>query len=217
MEDDKMIPLSYVSQFGYCKRRTGLLMLEQQWNESVDTAKGSAEHQNVHLYRSAERKGVVTLTDLPVISHNMNLIGRCDAIEATESKGGAVIPFLEHRSFTLYPIEYKHGKMRSESEYELQLCAQAMCLEEMYHCEIHSGAVFYISSHRRKKIQFTIEMRESVQQIAKALSDMLQTKIVPAAEPSPKCAKCSIKDICMPGIAESAADYLKQISREMKE
>ncbi len=215
MDDDRYIPLSYISQFNYCKRRAGLLMLEQQWNDSTDTIKGSAEHRNVHKSGIEYREGKCLITELQVFSKRMGLSGKCDAIEAVPCINGVKIPFIEEKSF-LFPIEYKHGKLRNEKEYELQLCAQAICLEEMYSTSITSGAIFYINSHRRKEIVFDESMRISVEETVSSLSEMLNSKQVPKAEHSAKCVRCSLKDICMPEITYSVRDYMKSIKKEMR-
>lgn len=216
MDQDNFVPLSYISQYGYCKRRAGLLLLEQQWNDSADTVKGSSEHKIVHESNAVIRNDVHILTDMQVYSERLHLLGRCDAVEAVESDQGCILHFLNEKRFRLYPIEYKHGKLRSEPEYELQLCAQAMCLEEMFQCHIESGAIFYISSHRRKDIVFDQAMRENVLQTASALSQMLLLKIVPAAEASSKCLRCSLKDICMPDVTSSVSAYMNQIRNEIQ-
>lgn len=216
MELDNWIPLSYISQYTYCNRRAGLLLLEQQWNDSTDTAKGSAEHKHVHTFGASARNGIHVLTDMQVYSHKLQLLGKCDAIEAIESEYGFNIPFLESRRCILYPIEYKHGKLRSEEEYELQLCAQAMCLEEMLDCHVEIGAIFYISSHRRKEVLFDEMMRNSVIKTAGELSQMLKHQIVPPAEYSPKCIRCSLKDICMPKTEQSISDYMRQLERDLR-
>ena len=173
MDQDNYIPLSYISQYGYCKRRAGLLLLEQQWKDSTDTVKGSAEHKNVHDIGASSRNGIHVLTDMQVYSNRLDLFGRCDAVEAVESDQGCILPVFNSIRCLLYPIEYKHGKLRTEPEYELQLCAQAMCLEEMFDCRIDSGAVFFINSHRRKEVIFDAAMRSNVRQTALALSQML--------------------------------------------
>ena len=216
MEDDRLIPLSYISQYDYCRRRVALLMLEQQWNDSQDTVRGSAEHGIVHSDTSMQRNGIVVIHNMPVVSYKLGLFGKTDAVEATESDDGAMIPFLSDRSFKLYPIEYKHGRLRNESEYELQLCAQAMCLEEMYGTKVNEGAVFYISAHRRKKIVFLEWHRENVIRISQALLEMLSDEQVPSAEYSAKCSRCSMKDICLPNVDKSAYAYLNQMKKEMQ-
>lgn len=216
MEEDNLIPLSYISQYVYCKRRVGLLMLEQQWKDSTDTVKGTLEHHHVHVDGIKTQNGIFVLTDMTVVSKKLNLFGKCDAVEASACPTGTAFPFLPEGLYALYPIEYKHGKLRSEHEYELQLCAQAMCLEEMYHCTIPSGALFYISSHRRKEIIFTTALRNDVIDTAKALHKMMISGKTSTADFSSKCIRCSLKDICMPEVNTSAQSYLEQIKKEMK-
>lgn len=216
MDEENMIPLSYVSQYNYCKRRVALLMNEQQWKDSADTMKGNNEHCIVHSL-SAYRKGKnVVINDLYVFSNFLHLSGRCDSVEAYSSENGCIIPFLDEYKYELYPIEYKHGKLRDEIEYELQLCAQAMCLEEMFGCKIDKGAVFYISSHRKKEIVFTEDMRNTVKNTASSLLSMKKTHIVPQAEKEAKCTKCSIKDICMPGVSKSIKSYMKNLYKSFE-
>lgn len=216
MQDDKYIPLSYISQFHYCKRRVGLLMLEQQWSDSTDTIKGTAEHKNVHTAGSKSHNGHYVLTELQVFSKKMGLAGKCDVVEAIPCLEGVSLPFLDENRYTLYPIEYKHGKFRNELEYELQLCAQAMCLEEMYCVKIKSGALFYISSHRRKEILFDDELRNTVLKTASELAKLLDSEQVPQAVGSSKCSRCSLKDICMPDILYSVNEYMKKIGKDMR-
>lgn len=216
MEDDRYIPLSYISQFHYCRRRVGLLMLEQQWSDSTDTIKGTAEHKNVHTAGAKFQKGRYVLTELQVFSKRMGLAGKCDAVEAILCADGVKLPFLDEKRYALYPIEYKHGRFRDELEYELQLCAQAMCLEEMYSAKIESGALFYISSHRRKEIAFDDELRNTVIKTASELANLLDNEQVPQAVSSSKCSRCSLKDICMPDISHSVKDYMKSLGKEMR-
>lgn len=214
MEDDCFIPLSYISQYNYCKRRAGLLMLEQQWNDSSDTVKGTIEHKNVHTDSISARNNVITVSNMGVISHKMNLMGNCDAVEVYASENGTALPWLGDGKYELYPIEYKHGSLRTEPEYEYQLCAQAMCMEEMFGCHIDLGAIFFISSHRKQEVKFTRAHRETVENTAVKLSEMLENKIIPLAEFSSKCLKCSLKDICMPKVSRSVSDYLKSAKKD---
>lgn len=214
MEEDGYIPLSYISQYNYCKRRVGLLMLEQQWSDSSDTVKGTIEHKNVHTASISARNDIITVSDMSVVSRRMNLIGNCDAVEAFVSENGTALSWLGDGKYELYPIEYKHGSLRTEPEYEYQLCAQVMCMEEMFGCRIDTGAVFFISSHRKQEVRFTKDHREAVEKTASKLSEMLENKKIPAAEYSPKCLKCSLKDICMPKASKSVSDYLKSVRQE---
>lgn len=159
--DREYLPLSYLAQTDYCPRRVGLLLNERVWIESGDTAKGRKEHERVHTQRIERRGGQVKLFEYAVFSDVLGLSGKCDLIEGEENPNGCRIPAVEF-PVRLYPVEYKHGKLREEREYEIQLCAQAMCLEEMYHTTIPEGAIFYISSHRRKKVVLDDALRNLV-------------------------------------------------------
>lgn len=213
MEIDDFIPLSYVSQYSYCPRRAGLLLLEQQWADSADTVKGSAEHKIVHDQDTKYHSSKVELTDMYVFSSEMGIAGRCDMVEAYDDNTGIAFPFLDDKLYRLYPIEYKHGKLRNEKEYIHQLCAQAMCLEEMYGCQISSGAVFFISSHRKSEVSFTEQLRDEVRRICGELRSMLVHEKVPYQEINSKCQKCSLADICDPGIFFSVDSYIDKIMK----
>ena len=100
MEEDHLIPLSYISQYAYCKRRVGLLMLEQQWNDSTDTVKGTLEHHQVHTAGIKPQKNCYILTDLTVISRDKQLFGKSDAVEATVCSSGVPLPFLPEDNYS---------------------------------------------------------------------------------------------------------------------
>lgn len=117
----------------------------------------------------------------------------------------------------LYPVEYKHGKLRDEQEYNIQLCAQAMCLEEMYHTAIPEGAIFYLSSHRRQTVALDEPLRRLVWETAEKLHHIRDTLSIPAARYSEKCQRCSLREYCMPDISRSAQAYCEQLAREAKE
>lgn len=217
MESDDHIPLSYISQYSYCPRRAGLLLLEQQWADSSDTIKGIDEHRNVHEQKTKYHHDKVEITEMCITSNLMNISGKCDMVEAYPNEKGSCFPFLDKQKYILYPIEYKHGKLRDEEEYILQLCAQAMCLEEMYDCAIRSGAIFYISSHRRVEIELTAELRNKVKNVCEQLCSMLYSQIIPRPEYSPKCRKCSLNEICCPKICCSVDKYLKEYQNNKEE
>ena len=145
MDDDwGPIPLSRLSHAGFCLRRAALLTNEQIGEESADTAQGRAEHERVHARRIERRGETAKLYEFPVFSHTLGVAGKCDCIEAQTDARGCRIPALDF-PVRLYPVEYKHGKIRAEREYEIQLCAQAMCLEEMFQTSIPEGAIYYIT------------------------------------------------------------------------
>ena len=216
MDDWDAIALSRLSHAGYCLRRAALLTNEQLWSENAETAKGREEHTRVHTSRIERRGCSVTLYEYEVFSQTRNLYGKCDCVEATEDPSGCLIPAADF-PVRLYPVEYKHGKVREEEEYEIQLCAQAMCLEEMYQTQIPEGAIFYISSHRRKTVLFTQELRELVLNTIRALEDVRRSFTIPPPEPGPKCKRCSLRDLCMPEAPHSARNYCSKLALEAME
>ena len=140
MNDAEYLPLSWLSQVCYCPRRAGLLLNERLWEENADTAKGRAEHERVHTQRVERRGDHIKLFEFTVFSDQYQLIGKCDCIEAVRDAAGCQIPAAEF-PVKLYPVEYKHGSVRDEEEYQIQLCAQAMCLEEMFRTDILEGGM----------------------------------------------------------------------------
>ena len=166
MNDKEYIPLSWLSQMCYCPRRAALLLNERVWVENVETAKGRAEHERVHTQRIEKRGEFLKLYEYEVVSEELGVNGKCDCIEATKSEDGCIIPAANFR-VTLFPIEYKHGKVREdELEYKIQLCAEAMCLEEMYQTKIPEGEIFFISSHKRLRVELSEELRTIVRDTA---------------------------------------------------
>lgn len=155
MDEREYLPLSWLSQMAYCPRRAGLLLNERLWAENSDTAKGRAEHTRVHTQRVEKRGDHVLLYELTVFSDSLLLLGKCDCVEARKDVSGCRIPAVDF-PVRLYPVEYKHGTVREEEEYRFQLCAQAMCMEEMFHTVIPEGAIFFISSHRRLTVSLSI-------------------------------------------------------------
>ncbi len=216
MNDDKdYLLISQLTQAGYCLRRAALIMNEQIWQESADTAKGRMEHRRVHTQRVERRGKEVKLYEYAVFSERLGITGKCDCIEATADDDGCTIPSVDF-AVRLYPIEYKHGKVRAEEEYEIQLCAQAMCLEEMYHTSIAEGALFYTSSHRRYPVPLTEELRGKVNDTIAKLQDIRERMVIPAADYGTKCKRCSLRELCMPKVGRSAEKYCKDLALAAK-
>ena len=213
MDDDwGPIPLSRLSHAGFCLRRAALLTNEQIWEESADTAKGRAEHERVHAQRIERRGETAKLYEFPVFSHTLGVAGKCDCIEAQTDARGCRIPALDF-PVRLYPVEYKHGKIRAEREYEIQLCAQAMCLEEMLCCDISYGYIFYGETRHRMKVEFTDEVREKVRKIFSEMHKYYEQRYTPKVKTSKKCNACSLKDICIPALnkKKSVSGYIDSI------
>ena len=203
-------PLSWLSQYGYCPRRCGLLALDQTWEENEETASGRAQHERVHTARVERRGSRTDLYELAVFSRSLGVSGKCDCVEATAAPDGVPLPYGPDR-YTLFPIEYKHGVVRDETEYHIQLCAQAICLEEQFDCHIPAGAIFFINAHRRDVVTLTPLLRELTQETAARVAQLLQDQTVPEAEYSAKCKKCSLRDYCRPKLKRSARSYCSSL------
>lgn len=216
MDEEEYLPLSWLSQATYCLRRAALLLNERLWMENADTAKGRDEHRRAHERRIERRGDQLKLFEYDVYSEQLRIWGKCDCVEAQRCEAGCRIPAADF-PVCLYPVEYKHGSVREEPEYNIQLCAQAMCLEEMYHTHIPSGAIFFITAHRRLEVAFTSELRAKTKTAANALWEIRRTLKVPAAEYGRKCQRCSLKDLCMPKTASSAKAYCQTLAREAQE
>lgn len=216
MDDWEAIPLSRLAHAGYCLRRAALLTNEQLWRENADTAKGREAHQRVHTSRIERRGDHLQLFEYDVFSKELNIGGKCDCIEVERDETGCGIPAAPF-PVRLYPVEYKSGKLREEEEYELQLCAQAMCLEEMYHTTIPEGAIFYISSHRRKPVEFSDHLREKVRETIQQLEDIRRNYRIPPAVSGPKCKRCSLRELCLPDTGCSAKSYCSKLAKDAME
>lgn len=216
LAEQELFPLSWVAQFGYCPRRCALLGLEQLWAENAETASGSSQHARVHTARQERRGENLFLYETDVFSNVLGVSGKCDCIEAYADPDGVPLPYAQG-TFRLYPIEYKHGVVREEEEYHIQLCAQAMCLEERFSCTIPEGAIFYINAHRRFPVALTAALREKTVEVAKSIRTMLQTQKLPQAQYSAKCKKCSMQEMCMPKLRHSAGEYCGELWRLMEE
>lgn len=216
MDDQEYLPLSWLSQVDYCTRRAALLLNERIWVENADTAKGRTEHSRVHDARVERRGDRLKLYEYTVFSDTMQVWGKCDCIEAQRWEQGCKIKAVDF-PVMLYPIEYKHGSVREERSYMIQLCAQAMCLEEMFSTNIPCGALFFISAHRRMEVEFTDQLRSEVTERVAVLRNLWEVHSIPPAEYGAKCRRCSIQEYCMPKVKASAGEYCRRLAKEAME
>ena len=208
--------LSQLTQAGYCLRRAALIMNEQLWQESADTAKGRFEHNRVHDQCTEKRADRISLYEQDVFSDSLKIMGKCDLLEAIRDEKGIPLPIAPY-PVILYPVEFKHGAVREEEEYKIQLCAQAMCLEEMFQTSIPEGALFFTSSHRRLPVKLDESLRSRTKEIIASVRSIKEGFVLPPPEYGPKCQKCSMKDVCSPKTKRSAASYCQKLCQEAKE
>lgn len=211
--EDELLPLSALADIAFCERRAALHQLECVWTENVATTEGHHLHDKVHEGGSEVRDGVRIVRGLRFRSLSLGVAGIADVVEFHQDPDGVVIA--GHRGrWRPFPVEYKRGIMRHEMSFEVQLCAQAMCLEEMLNVAVPAGALFYGISRRRQDVEFTDELRIAVQSAAKRLHALMRSGITPPAVYEKKCGKCSLLHHCMPqtaGEGKSAVRYLGQM------
>ncbi len=215
LEEEELVPLSALSQFVYCPRRAALMLLEQEWADNVFTAEGTLLHARVDNSPSERRSGLITLRSLMLRSARLGVSGKADCIEATADPAGVTLPGYPGL-WRLRPVEYKHGVRRDEPEYEVQLCAQAICLEEMLGCRIDEGDIFYAADHRRVAVTFDASLRRRVVEAAARLHALLRSETLPSPVWSPKCKGCSLVEICGPRLKRSAAGHLAALAAEAR-
>lgn len=186
------IPLSALQHWAYCPRQCGLIHLEQAFADNVHTARGQAVHHLVDTPGYEIKSGVRVERALPLWSDQHQLIGKADLVEF-------------HPDGRVYPVEFKHGAKRQKVWDDLQLAAQAMCLQEMLGLPVMQGAIFHASSHRRREVSITPALRELVIQTAEAIRQMLAAGRLPPPVNDARCKECSLQEICQPQALGSRA------------
>jgi CRISPR-associated exonuclease Cas4 len=193
------IPLSALSQYAYCPRRSALLLLENIWEDNEYTLRGTLNHQRVDELSSEMLEGVRVERALPLYHDGLGLSGRADVVE-----------FLADG--TLFPVEYKTGKIKRAPNPEtaaleklaadVQLCAQAMCLEHMLRCEVQRGVIYHIGSKKRRDVQFVPTLRQRTLEVVALLRQQLEQQLMPRPVNDWRCEHCSLNSLCMPQISQ---------------
>ena len=221
-DEDDLLPLSGVQHIVFCERRAALIHIEGLWDENVFTAEGRNIHERAHESDSTESRGDVRIArGLMIHSLRLGLSGKADVVEFHRVEEGQRAVRLEGVSgfWRPFPVEYKRGVMRHERSFEVQLCAQALCLEEMLAVSIACGALFYGKSQRRYDVTFDETLRCETADAARRLHELVRAGETPRAEYEKKCAKCSLIDLCMPkatAARQKAGRYLDDIIAETK-
>lgn len=203
------LQLSGIQHFAFCRRQWALIHIEQQWAENYRTADGAIMHETAHSGRNESRGDLLIMRSVNISSASLGLSGQCDVLEFHKDNNGITLAGRLGK-WLPYPIEYKRGEPKENDSDALQLCAQAMCLEEMLCCRIEEGALFYGETHRRVKVELTAELREKVRQCAEEMHALYDRGYTPKVKASKACNACSLKDICVPKLmkAPSVNKYL---------
>ncbi|HEY5742601.1 MAG TPA: CRISPR-associated protein Cas4 [Terrimicrobiaceae bacterium] len=190
-KDRELLPLSLLNDYLYCPRRAALKLVEGWRSANQHTARGDIVHEHADLPGYEVAKGVTLLRTLPIWSETLGLSGKCDIVEKWPDG-------------TLFPVEFKLGKRRRWDNDDAQLCAQALCLEEMFQTVIPCGAIFHADSKRRREVDFTPALRESTRATAREVHALITSGRVPPAIFKPACEECSLYDICLPKASDGS-------------
>lgn len=198
----QLLSLSALQHYVYCPRQCALIHLEQQWSENRFTAEGRAQHERVDRPEHEMRDGVRVEYAVLLRSLRLGLIGKADVVEFHELK--------------VFPVEHKRGRPKPTHCDWVQLCAQALCLEEMLNVQVPEGAIFYGQPRRRQQVEFTPQLREETEAVCAALHQLIRSGKTPPAEyEKKKCDACSLNDICMPQASRSISEYLTEMLSEI--
>lgn len=198
--EDDFLMISGIQHFCFCRRQWALIHVEQQWRENVKTIEGKIVHKNCHDKDFYEkRKDKLITRSLRIFSRELGVTGQCDVVEFMQKSEGALL----QGHFGLwqpYPIEYKRGKSKSIDADRLQLCCQAMCLEEMLSFPIKVGAIFYAETHRREEIILSEILRNKVMDMLLEMHNYMKRGYTPKTKPKVGCKACSLNTVCVPSL-----------------
>lgn len=204
--DSDLLPLSALQHYLFCPRQCALIHVERLWFENRYTAEGKVMHERVDRGGEKSTASLRIEYGLRLVCRELGLVGQADVVEfhKTEKEPGSWVPF---------PVEYKRGKPKKDNSDKVQLCAQALCLEEMYRTTVQEGALFYGKTRRRQPIMFSPELRRETIETAENLHSMIRDRLTPEPVYDKKCESCSFLDFCMPRVCrvKSVKSYLKKM------
>jgi len=204
--EDDLIMVSALQHISFCERQCALIHIEQIWSESGLTAEGRIMHERVHEQDHESRGNVRIEYGLPLRSLRLGLIGKADVVEFHR---------LDKDNWQAFPVEYKRGKPKPDHCDIIQLCAQAMCLEEMLSVIVPKGAIFYGRIRRRLDVSFGETLRKETEETAKRAHDLINSGITPPPVYGKHCERCSLIGECLPkniGKRSSVKHYLKRMT-----
>ncbi|MDN7011691.1 CRISPR-associated protein Cas4 [Methanoculleus sp. FWC-SCC3] len=215
--DEELLALSGIQHFCFCPRQWALIHVERQWEENLRTAEGRLIHQRVDDPFFTESRGdVIVSRAVPLVSYGLGLYGVADVVECIRSEDGVSLPGREGL-WAMRPVEYKRGRPKIDERDEVQLCAQALCLEEMLDTRIGRGDFYYNEIRRRVPLLLSDELRERVYTLSEEMHVLFARGVTPAAEVSRKCNLCSLQNVCMPKLTKKPRSVRKYLQKHVKE
>jgi len=216
--DDELLMLSGIQHFAFCRRQWALIHIEQQWQENILTFGGRNLHDSVDDPFFTEARGMVLVTrSLPIVSYKLGLYGVADVVEFYRSEVGVQLKDRPGR-WIPYPVEYKYGKPKPDDRDNVQLCAQGICLEEMFQTSISRGDIFYGRIRRRQRVDFDDGLRQRVMELALEMHRLFDGGVTPLPHQTKACKSCSLVEICLPHMSKrrSVRRYYDDALRELK-
>ena len=196
----------------FCRRQWALIHIENLWAENLRTTAGEIMHERTHNESLFEKRGDVIITrGMGIVSRTLGISGKCDVLEFHRDSGGVAIHGWDGL-WLPFPVEYKRGEPKQDDCDAAQLCAQAMCIEEMLCCKIPCGALFYGETRRKLPVDFTSELRKEVTDTLLAMHELFSRGYTPKVKPSKSCNACSLKELCLPALLKSRSvkEYMEE-------
>jgi CRISPR-associated exonuclease Cas4 len=214
--DDNYLLISGIQHFIFCRRQWALIHIEQLWDENFFTIDGEIKHDKVDSGDIFEVKNDVRIIrSMPVVSHELKIKGKCDVVEFKPDADGFYFSKYKEK-YSVYPIEYKRGKTKTDESDIMQLLAEAMCLEEMLGLRIREGACFYFETRRREQVIFTDDLRNRLLDIVAEMNSYYDRRYTPKVKKSRKCRSCSLKNLCLPEL-DGTISVSKYMEKRIKE
>lgn len=214
--DDNGLLISGIQHFVFCRRQWALIYIEQAWDENYYTTSGKIMHEAAHDDTFIEkRKDTLVTRGMSIHSDRFHIRGKCDVVEFIADPSGVVLEGREGL-WRLYPVEYKRGKPKEHQADELQLCAEAVCLEEMFCCSIPEAYLYYGEIRRRVPVSLTEELRATLEATCQEMREDYARGYTPRVRVKQGCRTCSLRDQCLPELenAESTNHYLDRVLTE---
>lgn len=214
---DELLPLSGIQHFLFCRRQWALIHIEMQWQDNVLTVEGKQLHERVDDPFFVEtRHHVIISRSVPVASYTLGISGICDVVEFVRADDGVRLPGREGY-YQPTPIEYKRGRPKRDPIDEAQLCAQAMCLEEMLSVTIPRAYLYYGQTCHREPVELTEELRRLVRDATAEMHAYMARGYTPRVKISKACRSCSLVDLCLPGLQEKPSSATIYIQRHIEQ
>lgn len=210
--ENDLLPISALQHLVFCPRQCALIHIEQLWTENLFTAEGRGLHEKVHSADTESRQGIRIVRGLRVRSLELGLVGQVDVVEFHEAETGIELSN-EEGFWRPLPVEYKRGRSKVDDCDRVQLCAQAMCLEDMLRSKIEYGAIFYGRPRRRERVKLTASLRQKTESLARELHQLYAARTTPKAKYQKKCKSCSLLESCMPSITGTKKDIRHYLAK----